>query len=111
MESPSPVSFSGRLGREEWIEHLFLHVRRHAGAIVPDRYFDTVPEVPGGGSKGRFVAVNCLRMALRCHVKTIEIKLSRARVMSCGNKSASPAVGSNDRCSVMLNPCFSARAP
>jgi hypothetical protein len=75
---PKPGSFAGRLGREEWIGHLFLHVRRHAGAIVPDRYFDTVPEVLGGGSKGRFVAVICFRMAFRGGIKTIGNKIEKS---------------------------------
>ncbi len=54
---PQPGSFAGWLGREEWIEHLVLHVRRNAGAIVPDRYFDPVPEILGGGSQDCFAAV------------------------------------------------------
>ena len=57
MESPRPGSFAGRLGREKWIEHLVLHVRRNAGAIVPDRYFDPVSEILGGGSQDWFVSV------------------------------------------------------
>jgi hypothetical protein len=30
------------LRRKEWIEDLFLHLGRDAGAIVPDRYFDAI---------------------------------------------------------------------
>src|SRR5215467_3369786 len=44
-------AFAGRLGREEGIEYLFLHVWRNAGAIVPDCYFDTVTQVSGCGNK------------------------------------------------------------
>ena len=40
-----PGAFSGRLGGEERVEHLFLHLRRDAGSIVPNRYFNTVAEV------------------------------------------------------------------
>ena len=29
-------AFSARLGREEWVEYLFFHVRRDAGAIVAE---------------------------------------------------------------------------
>src|SRR5215468_4493503 len=42
-------TFSGRLGREKRVEHLFLHVRRHSGAVVADSDFNTVAKVLGGG--------------------------------------------------------------
>src|SRR5262245_61027357 len=48
-------SLSGGLGGEEGIEHLLLHVRRNASAIVVDRYFDPVTEIFGAGSKNGFV--------------------------------------------------------
>jgi len=68
---PKPGSFAGRLGREEWIEHLFLHVRRNAGAIVADRYFDPIAEVFGGGCQDRFVAAICLGRTLRRGIKAV----------------------------------------
>src|SRR5262249_50162044 len=74
---PKPGAFSGRFGREEWIEHLCLYVRSNASAIVPDRYFDAVPEVLGGGSKGGFVAAICFRTALRRGVKPIGNKIEQ----------------------------------
>ena len=46
-----PGPFTGRLGREERVEHLFLHLRRDAGPVVPDPDFDPVAEAPGRGGK------------------------------------------------------------
>ena len=37
--------FAGRLGREERIEHLLLHLGRNAGAVVADPDLDPVAEV------------------------------------------------------------------
>ena len=53
----------------------------------------------------------CLRLAFRRRVKAVKIRFSSTRVMSCGKTSASPAAGSSARSSVILKPCFSARAP
>jgi hypothetical protein len=44
--------FASGLRREEWIEYLFLHLKRHSSAIVADPDFHTVAEVPGGRYKG-----------------------------------------------------------
>ena len=38
-------AFSGRLGREERIEHLLLHLGRDAGAVVANPDFHTVAKV------------------------------------------------------------------
>jgi hypothetical protein len=48
-------AFSGRLGREERVEHLFLHVRRHTGAVVANPDFNTIPKVLGRGRESRLV--------------------------------------------------------
>src|SRR6185312_7783247 len=37
-----PGAFAGRLGRKERVEHLFLHVRRYARAVVADSDLDMV---------------------------------------------------------------------
>ena len=39
--------FASGFRREEWIEYLFLHLKRHTSAIVADPDFHTVAEVPG----------------------------------------------------------------
>ena len=57
-------AFSGRLGREERIEHLFLHIGRNAGAVVADADFHAVAEVLGRGSQGGLV-VAAIASALR----------------------------------------------
>jgi hypothetical protein len=46
-------SFTGWFGREEGIEHLFLHFDRDAGSIVANANFDGIPEVSGSRSEGR----------------------------------------------------------
>ena len=52
---PKPGSFSGRLRCEERVEHLFFHVRRHAGAVVADSDFHTIAEVFSRGRERRLV--------------------------------------------------------
>ena len=58
-------ALAGGLGREERIEHLFLHLGRNAGAVVADRDFDPVAEILGRRSKGRLIVaaiVSALRL-------------------------------------------------
>ncbi len=43
-----PGALARRLGGEERIEHLLLHLGRNAGAVVADADFDVVAEVLGG---------------------------------------------------------------
>ena len=45
-------SFTGWLGREERVEHLFLHLGRDAGAVVANANFDGGSEVLRGGPEG-----------------------------------------------------------
>ena len=45
-------SFTGWLGREERVEHLFLHFGRDAGAVVANANFDGGSEVLRGGPQG-----------------------------------------------------------
>jgi hypothetical protein len=48
-------AFSRRLGRKERVEHLFFHVRCHAGAVVADSDFYTIAEVFGRGRNSRLI--------------------------------------------------------
>src|SRR4029077_13806021 len=48
-------AFSGRFGREKRVEHLFFHVRRHAGAVVVNSDFHTIAKVFGRGRESRLV--------------------------------------------------------
>src|SRR5262249_32905950 len=58
-------AFSRRFSREERVEHLFLHVGRHTGAVVADSDFNTIPQSFGRCREGRLViAAVCLRSAL-----------------------------------------------
>ena len=65
-------ALSGRLRREEWIEDLFLHVRRNTGAIVPYPDFYAIAKALGRGSEDRFIAIaSGLRLAFCGRVKTV----------------------------------------
>src|SRR5262245_6497398 len=52
---PKPGSFSSWFRCEERVEHFFFHVRRNAGAIVTDRYLDTIAQILSRGSKSWLV--------------------------------------------------------
>ena len=67
---PSP--FTGRLGREEWVEQLLLHLGWNAGAVVADADFDAVTEVLGRRSKrGLIIATIGFGFALRGCVEAV----------------------------------------
>ena len=67
---PSP--FTGRLCREERVEHLLLHLGRYAGAVVAYPDFDAVAEVLGRGSKRWLIVASiCLGFALRGRVEAV----------------------------------------
>src|SRR5579862_401817 len=60
-----PGAFTGRLCREERIEHLFLHVGGYAGAVVANADFNAVTEVLGRSSEdGLVIAAIGLGFAL-----------------------------------------------
>ena len=69
---PKPRALSGRLRREEWIEHLVLYGSRDACAVVANPDFNTVAEIFGRGSQSGFV-VGALRLcfAHRRRVKAV----------------------------------------
>src|ERR1700733_8040849 len=65
-------SFTGGLGCKERIEHLLLHLGRHAGAVVADPDLDAVAEILGHGSQnGLVVASIRFRLTLCCGVEAI----------------------------------------
>ena len=108
-----PGAFAGRLGREEGIEHLLLHLRRNAGAVVADPDLDAVAEVPGRGRQRRLVGavvasasrlIGCVE-AVRDQVEEHPRDLLRVEVDLAGRRDRRICS------SVMLKPCFSARAP
>ena len=69
-------ALSGRFGRKGWIEHLLLHVRCNASAIIANFYFHTIAKVFGRGSKGRLVvAAVCFRSALDRCIEAIRDRL------------------------------------
>src|SRR4029450_4166670 len=54
---PEPGSFSGRLGCEERVEHLFFHVWWNTGAVVPNPDFHTIAKASCRGRQGWFIAI------------------------------------------------------
>jgi len=47
----------GRLGCEERVEHLLLHLRWNAGAVVADPDFHLIVKAAGRGRKGWLTAI------------------------------------------------------
>src|SRR5260370_37028828 len=64
-------SLVGGLCREERIEHLFLHLRRNAGAVVAYQNFDAVTEVSGRGNDSGLVACTRFTLALGHRVEAV----------------------------------------
>src|SRR6516165_10552031 len=50
-------AFPGRLGREEGIEHLFLHLRRNADAVVANRDLYAIAEALRRRRESRLIAI------------------------------------------------------
>jgi hypothetical protein len=50
-------ALSGRLGCEERIEHLLLHLGRNAGAVVADPDFHLIAKAARRGRKGWLIAI------------------------------------------------------
>jgi len=69
---PKPGALSGRFRREEWIEHLLLHVRQNTGTVVADSDFDVVTQVLSRGNESGLVVVSLrIRFTLHRRVKAI----------------------------------------
>ena len=64
-------SFSGRLGREERVEYLFLHFGGDSGAVVPNADFDRLAEIFRGSDQDRFEGLSLRRLALGGRVETV----------------------------------------
>src|ERR1700681_1987310 len=58
--------FTGRLRREERVEHLFLHLGGYAGAVVADFDLDAVAEILCRGSKSWLVITPIYRSLSLC---------------------------------------------
>src|SRR5713101_5201227 len=71
--------FTGRFGREEWIEHLVLHFGRNAAAVVANPDLDAVTEVPGRGSKGGLITIAVgLAFTLRRRVEAVGNQIQKS---------------------------------
>src|SRR5262245_12099528 len=71
-----PCPFPGGFCRKKWIKYLVPHVRRNAGAVVPDPDFYTIAKALRRGAKRRLkgVAVG-LPFALRRRIKAIRYQV------------------------------------
>src|SRR5204862_3030289 len=69
---PKPRALAGRLGGEERVEHLFLHLGRDAGAVVADADFYRVAEIFRRGLQRRLKAgLAVLRVAPGGGIETV----------------------------------------
>ena len=105
-------AFSGRFGREERVEHLFFHVRRHTSAVVANPDFHAIAKVFCRGREGRLVIATisfCFALSRGIEAVCNQIQKSprdvlREDVGFTGRRIKGPL-------SVISKPCFSARAP
>src|SRR5262245_9539028 len=68
-----------RFCREEWIEHLLLHIRRNTGAVVPNSDFDAIAQTPRRGSERWLIAVATgLRLALSCRIEAVRDQIQKS---------------------------------
>src|SRR5262249_13832450 len=73
-----PGALSRRFRSEERIEYLLFHIRRNAGAVVPDPDFHTVTQAPRRGGKGWLIAVaTSICLALRCGVEAVRNQIQQ----------------------------------
>src|SRR6516164_11449837 len=64
-------AFPGGLGREEWIEDLFPHLRRDACAVIAYPDLHTITEVSGCGRQRGLVTAVRLRFAFGCRIEAV----------------------------------------
>src|SRR5262245_199173 len=75
---PEPRPFSGRLRCEEWIEHLFFHVRWNTGAVVPNLDFNMVPKAPCRSHKGWLITITIRPgSTLCCRIKAVRDQVQK----------------------------------
>ena len=63
--------FSRRFCREEWIEHLLLHVGRDAGAVITDPDLHSVSETLRRRRQARLKAIAGIRLAFHRRIETV----------------------------------------
>src|SRR5262245_31671210 len=75
---PKPGSFSGRLGCEERVEHLFFYFRWNTRAVVANPDFDTIAEASCRGHQGRFIAIAInLGSTPCCRIKAVRDQIQK----------------------------------
>src|SRR5262245_57581965 len=75
---PKPGSFSGRLRREERVEHLFFYFRRNTRAVIPNPDFHSIAKAAGRGRKGWFMAFAVsFGPTLCCRIKTVRDQVQK----------------------------------
>ena len=105
-------AFAGRLGGEEGIEHLLLHLWRDAGAVVADADFDMViaPARRRGDQSAR-IRSSIVGLSLGHRIEAVRYQVEQHAGDFLRKHLDLAACGSKSRCSVTLNCGFSARAP
>src|SRR5437762_3088169 len=68
---PEPRALACRLGGEEGIEHLLLHLRGNAGAVVADADFHAAAEILRGRAQCRLKAVAGRLLALGRGIESV----------------------------------------
>jgi len=77
-----PRALADGFGREERIEHLFLHLGRNARAVVAYPDFNAVAKILGHGGQDRLVvAPICFRFALRSGIEAIGDQVEQHHIL------------------------------
>src|SRR5262245_60758748 len=75
---PESSSFSGRLGCEERIEHLFFYVVWNAGAVIPNPDFHTIAKASCRGHQGWLIAIAISPgSTLCCRIKAVRDQVQK----------------------------------
>src|SRR5262245_55042256 len=73
-----PGSFSGRLRREERVEHLVFYFRWNTRAVIPNPDFHTIAEASRRGHQGWFIAIAIsLGATLCCRIKSVRDQVQK----------------------------------
>src|SRR5215813_15274058 len=75
---PKPSSFSGGLGCEKRVEHLFFYFRWNPRAVIPNPDFHTIAKASCRGHQCRFIAIAIsLGSTLCCRIKAVRDQVQK----------------------------------
>src|SRR5262245_45253706 len=73
-----PGALPGRLGCEKRVEHLLLHLRWNAGAVVADPDFHLIAKTSRRGHQGWFIAIAIsFGSTLCCRIKAVRDQVQK----------------------------------